>query len=152
MKIWGRDRPGQILTIILIAAIMAGLAALGYTLATTYESENFSEFYILGQDGLAENYPAKLTVGERASVIAGISNYEGKESSYRLKIVMENKNIAELGPILLADDETWEDSVFWIPEVAGDNQKVEFSLYKDDDVQPILEPLHLWVDVNETSN
>ena len=152
MKLLGQDRPSQILTIILIAAIVAGLTALGYTLATTYESEKFSEFYILGQDGLAENYPAKLTVGERASVIAGISNYEGKESSYRLKIVMENKNIAELGPILLADDETWEDSVFWIPEVAGDNQKVEFSLYKDDDVQPILEPLHLWVDVNETSN
>lgn len=152
MKIWGRDRPGQILTIILIAAIMAGLAALGYTLATTYESEKFSEFYILGQDGLAESYPAKLTVGERASVIAGISNFEGKELSYRLEIVMENKNIAEVGPILLANDETWEDSVFWIPEVAGDNQKVEFFLYKDNAVQPTLEPLHLWVDVNETSD
>ncbi|NQT71782.1 MAG: DUF1616 domain-containing protein [Chloroflexi bacterium] len=153
MKLLGQDRPGHILTIILIAAIMAGLTALGYTLATTYESEKFSEFYILGQDGLAENYPAKLTVGERASVIAGISNFEGKELSYRLEIVMGNKNIAEVGPILLADDETWEDSVFWIPEVAGDNQKVEFFLYKGNDaVQPTLEPLHLWVDVNETSD
>ena len=152
MKFWGQDRSGHILTMVLVAAVMAGLISLGYTLATTYDSEKFSEFYILGQDGLAENYPAKLTIGEKASVIAGISNYEGKETSYRLEIVMENKTVAEVGPILLTGDETWEDSVFWIPEVAGDNQKVEFFLYKDNAVQPTLEPLHLWVDVNGASD
>ncbi len=36
-----------------------------------------------------------------------------------------------------------------MPEVAGENQKVEFLLYKDAETEPCLEPLRLWVDVKQ---
>jgi len=82
-------------------------------------------------------------------VIVGIVNHEGREVSYRVEVVISSKKSAEVGPVVLADEQKWEGEVGFMPEVAGDNQKVEFLLYKDGEVQPCLEPLRLWVDVKE---
>jgi len=54
---------------------------------------------------------------------------------------------SEVGRIELEHDEKWEGVVAFTPDTTGDNEKVEFLLYKNGEAKPSLESLHLWVDV-----
>jgi uncharacterized membrane protein len=48
----------------------------------------------------------------------------------------------------LAPEEKREDRVSFIPQLAGENQKVEFHLYKNGEDKPYFDdPLHLYIDV-----
>ena len=146
---WSEGVWGKVLAITVVVAILATLGTLGYVIATPKVGETFTEFYILGQDGKAANYPKELKVGEKGEVIVGIVNHEGKEVSYRVEVVVGSQESTEVGPVVLVDEQKWEGEVSFVPEVAGENQKVEFLLYKDGEVEPCLEPLHLWVDVKK---
>jgi len=146
---WGEGVWGKVLAITVVVAILATLGTLGYVIATPKVGETFTEFYILGQDGKAANYPKELKVGEKGEVIVGVVNHEGKEVSYRVEVVVGSQESTEVGPVVLVNEQKWEGEVSFVPEVAGENQKVEFLLYKDGEVEPCLEPLHLWVDVKK---
>ena len=54
----------------------------------------------------------------------------------------------QVGPLELGHDERWEEIVSFTPDRAGDNQKVEFLLYKNGENEPYLK-LHLWLKVKE---
>ena len=43
----------------------------------------------------------------------------------------------------------WKVGVSFVPEAAGENQRLEFLLYKYDEVEPCMKPVHLWVNVKE---
>ena len=62
----------KIMSGILIVAIVGAIGAVGYAIATPESGESLTEFYILGLEGKAENYPKEVTVGQRARVIVGI--------------------------------------------------------------------------------
>ena len=146
---WGKGIWDRVLTITLLVVILGGLGMLGYVIATPEVGKTFTEFYILGQDGKAAGYPSELKVGEEARVIAGIVNHEGKEVSYRVEVFIGSEKSSEVGPVVLVDGQKWEGEVSFVLETPGEDQKVEFWLYKEGEVEPYLEPLHLWVDVSE---
>ncbi len=146
---WGTGIADRLLAIILMIAILGALGTLGYTLVIPKTRETFTEFYILGQGGKAENYPIDLKIGEESSVIVGIINHEGREARYRVEVLIDSEKITETEQVALVNEQKWEDEVSFVPEVAGEYQKVEFFLYKDDDVKPYLNPVYLWVDVRE---
>ena len=55
------------------------------------------------------------------------------------------------GPFILpVNEEKWEQEVSFIPQVAGYDQKVEFLLYRNEEIEPYL-TLHLFIDVKERS-
>ncbi len=139
----------KLLTVTLVIIALGGLGMLGYIIATPKVGETFTEFYLLGPEGKATDYPEELKVGEEGRIIVGIVNYEQREVSYRVEVVINNKKSYDIGPIVLANEEKWEAKVGFVPEVAGENQKVEFMLYKDGEFEPYLGPLHLWIDVSE---
>ncbi len=143
----------EIFTFTLLIIILSGsLGTLGYVIAAPKSGDTFTEFYILGPEGEPTDYPDSLVIGGEGRVIAGIVNHENKETSYRLQIVVNGTMIAELGPVLLFNEERWEDQASWVAEVAGEDQKVEFLLYKNEEVKPFLDPLYLWVDVPEVGD
>lgn len=136
------------LSIGLVVAIVAALGCLGYVIANPKQGEKFTEFYILGPEGKAENYPQQVMVGEEARVILGIVNHEHQPLSYRVEIKINGVKNKEIGTAILAHEEKWEQVVGFTPEEVGAKQRVEFWLYKDEEAQPCLkEPLHLYVDV-----
>jgi uncharacterized membrane protein len=136
------------LTITLIVAIVAALGCLGYVVTTPKQGEKFTEFYILGEEGKAENYPKELAVGEEGKVILGIVNHEYQPTSYRVEIDINGVKNKEINSGILAHEEKWEQEVSFTPSETGLNQKVEFWLYKGDEKEPCLkEPLHLYIDV-----
>ena len=52
-----------------------------------------------------------------------------------------------MGPIAIRNEGEWEEEIGFIPKIAGENQRVEFLLYKNGETEPCFDPIHLWVDV-----
>jgi uncharacterized membrane protein len=107
----------------------------------------FTEFYILGLSGKADDYPTDVKVNESASVILGIVNREHVAADYRVEIYIDSLINNEIGPITLVDEEKWEEVVSFTPYQAGDDQKVEFLLYKGQEQDNPYLTLRLRVDV-----
>jgi uncharacterized membrane protein len=144
----GQGRFDRALSVILAISIIAAIGTLIYVVATPKTGERFTEFYILGADGTASDYPKVLTVGENAEVIVGITNHEGENTSYQVRININGTQVKEIGPMTLSNEQKWEGNVSFAPAKAGDNQKVEFLLYNSSVApEPYLET-HIWVNVS----
>lgn len=139
--IWSR-----VPSIILVLAIVGALGMLGYAIASPKAGEKFTEFYILGLDGKAIDYPEELIVGEEGKVKVGIINREQETATYWVEVAIEGAKSNEVGIVTLEDGEKWEGVVGFAPDRVGDNQKVEFLLYKQG-WNGVYQRLHLWVDV-----
>jgi len=79
----------RILSVILILAIVGAIGTLGYTIAKPKVGERFTEFYILGPQGKAAQYPNILELGERGKVTLGVINHEQEELNYQVKVIMD---------------------------------------------------------------
>jgi len=152
----GQSMPDKVLSVVLAVAIVGAIGTLGYVVATPKVGEKFTEFYVLGTEGEAANYTTELKVGEEGRVILGIVNHEQEEASYavevwidgeKAKLRFEGEDKDEIS-VELENEGKWEKEVGFVPQKAGEEQKVEFVLYKDG--EPYFEePLYLWVDVEE---
>lgn len=135
------------LSIALLVAIVASLAGLGYAIAKP-QQENFTEFYILGSEGKFENYPKEVLLGDPIEISLVIVNHEHQPTSYRVEIKIGDILYKEISTEVLNNEGKWQEKVSFVPQLAGEKQKVEFWLYKDDQQKPYYEqPLHLYVDV-----
>ena len=83
----------KILTIILAISIIVALGSLVYIIITPKIGEKFTEFYILGPEGIADNYPRNLSTQENASLIIGIVNHEYKIINYTVEIWLVNQTL-----------------------------------------------------------
>lgn len=146
IKVIGEGTWGGVLSIILALAILGALGMLGYTIANPEVGERFTEFYILGLDDKAIDYPEELMVGEEGKVKVGIINREQEIATYWVEVAIEGVKSNEVGTVTLGDGEKWEGVVGFVPGRVGDNQKVEFLLYKQG-WDGVYQRLHLWVDV-----
>ena len=144
----GLSKLDKALSIVLALSILAAIGAFAYMVAAPMVGEQFTEFYVLGPEGEVEDYPRELVVGEEATVILGIVNHEGEEMSYRIEVTIDGVQNGEVGPLLLADEDKWEEEVSFAPQQAGDDQKVEFLLYRDGESEP-YSTLHLFIDIVE---
>ncbi|MCL0080535.1 DUF1616 domain-containing protein [Dehalococcoidia bacterium] len=146
------SRLDRALSIVLILAIVGAIGTLGYVIASPRVGERFTEFYILGLEGKAEGYPTELTVGEEGRVILGITNREHEIMGYEVKIKVDGVLQRRIGPVELEHEESWREQVGFVPQEPGEDQKVQFVLYKIRTLDAEDEPgpaLHLWIDVKE---
>ncbi len=145
----------KILTVLLIISIITASALTIYVIITPKKGEEFTEFYILGKEGKAADYPTSLSAGEEGEVIVGVVNHEYKNVSYLFRAEMENRTIGEK-EIQLAHNETLEfPFTFTFPETSEKGMnKLKFFLFKENQSEggsinasePYRE-LHLWIDV-----
>ena len=146
-----------------------------YTVANPINNEKFTEFYILGINGKAADYPTDFTLqnGQVVSVqygnnivpvsesygrvTLGIVNREQQQTDYTVvmqidgtptNITFQGGNVQSLGPIVLAPEEQWQQEIGIIPQHAGNNQEVELFLYKDGGKTAYMN-LHLWINVTQ---
>jgi uncharacterized membrane protein len=138
------------LAVLLMVSVLMSAATVGYIIVNPKQGESFTEFYILGPDGMSAGYPTTLNVGDSGSVIVGVMNQEKKAVDYRLEILLDG-NPLPLQPeeenIHLEDDERWEKAVSFTPEVSGNDMKLQLLLYRDAGLSEPYRELHLWVDV-----
>jgi len=135
----------KILTAVLIISIVLAISITAYVIITPKEGEKFTEFYVLGPGGMAEEYPTNLTVGEEGEVTIGVVNHEYANTSYLLEVEL-NGEFIDKKSIELVHNETWESPFTFRAMKEGEDQKLEFLLYKVSE-EGIYRSLHLWVDV-----
>jgi uncharacterized membrane protein len=140
------------LTIILIISILLSICTLAYVIMVPKQGEKFTEFYILGPDGKADNYPTRYVLGDQRPVIVGVVNHEYRNVTYDLLIALNDSvSVTNLYSerLTLGDNQTWEKRIDVKPDRAGTNMKMEFLLYIDGNMTAPYRECHLWVNVTE---
>ncbi len=137
------------LNVIVLFSMALAAGTLAYAVVQPGQGETFTEFYILGPDGKADNYPANVILGNETRVIAGVVNHEGANEVYSLAVSLNNSSqdtrlYSE--NLTLADNQTWEKPIDIKPDRNGTNMKLSFLLYRDGNATPYRE-LHIWMNV-----
>jgi uncharacterized membrane protein len=141
----GQSVLDKVLSIALIASIIGSSATLVYVAVTPKAGERFTEFYLLCPNGTASDYPTDLKVGEEGEVIIGIVNHEYENITYSLEINF-NGSLIHKEQVFLIENETWERPFTFKATEKGENQKLEFLPYKDQQTEA-YRTLHLWISV-----
>ncbi|KKG17787.1 hypothetical protein EO98_11660 [Methanosarcina sp. 2.H.T.1A.6] len=156
-EILEKPEPGldRALTVILVLSILLSVTTLFYVVITPKEGEHFTEFYLLGPEGMADNYPTNYTLGESGTVIVGVVNHEYRPVNYTMEVRLENKSLPlpeDMQQVALAYNETWEEPLTLTPPVEGKDMKLEFLLFNETDKNTPYRDLHLWINVNSTDS
>ncbi len=159
------DMIDKALVIATVGLLIASGALATHIITTPRTGERFTEFYILGPEGKADDYQTDLVVNETGHVIVGAVNREHKTINYTLVVGlghsyqnMSYSGDVEDGYINFTDNNTyrsttfelshgqkWEDHFNYSVSSAGD-YKLMFMLLRDDEV---YRELHLWITIRE---
>ena len=158
------------LSIILIVAIIAAVVTAVFVIAYPKDGEKFTEFYVLGKDKMADNYPDTFAAGSEQFVWVGIGNHEYSDVTYTVETILLNADWDDDAktPVIhaskpldsyqvsVADGATSLEQYYFTVSDTGYN-RLEFLLYKDvvpaadADVQTKIDSayrdLHLWITV-----
>ena len=144
------SRADRAFSILLVISILASLGSLAYIIGNPREGEAFTEFYILGPDRMAENYPTNYTLGESGTVVVGITNHEYRTVDYTMEIRLDNHslNLPENQKYISLDHNvSWEEPVTFTPPFEGNDLKLEFLLFNETEKSVPYRNVHLWINV-----
>jgi uncharacterized membrane protein len=81
----------KMLTTVLLICIIIAASLVIFIILTPKQGEHFTEFYVLGPNHLASDYPTNLTLGKNATVILGIINHEYTPINYTIEVWLSNQ-------------------------------------------------------------
>jgi len=168
----GKRPVDRVLNIILLIAIVVAIVSTIYVIAVPKEGEKFTEFYILGSEGMAADYPTTLWVDQPDSVIIGIGNHEYRNVTYFVEIILvdtefdtrtntsvirDTKEISNFS-IDLPHNSTYQEPHRIVADEKGYNQ-LKFLLFTDsrppsgiqgqERINQSYRDLHLWIDIRD---
>lgn len=111
-------------------ALLGSLAAYAYVVAFPQPRQPFTEFYFLGADGSAANYPRQLGVNEETSIIVGIIDREYQNVTYQVVINIDGVLYKTLPPVELSHEQKYEHNVAISFAAPGAVREVTFLLYR----------------------
>lgn len=136
----------KVISLILLILLAASIVAVIYITVNPKSGEKFTEFYILGENGKAGNYPNNLTLGETGNLTMGIVNREQNVTSYDLVVQLNGTNLYNK-TFTLSKNETKEIPFNFTAETPGQNQKMQFTLYKLPNYTDVYRSLTLYINV-----
>jgi uncharacterized membrane protein len=113
---WGDGRFNKSVNIVLTIVIIGVFLILVYAIAMPRVGEKFTEFYLLGHEGKAQNYPSAFDMPDNQTtldnqtmevfygnsvhessnygkVTIGVINHEQKKTSYILNMILDNRQV-----------------------------------------------------------
>ena len=145
-----REEYNRILTWMLALALVASVIGVIYVAVTPQETtEPYTEFYILGTEGNASDFPTNLSVGETGRLIVGITNHEHERTTYTVVSTLKNRTV-DKRTVTVADERTWEKEFSFTPESPGE-KRLQILLYKGENVnsgEEAYRRLRLFVNVS----
>lgn len=167
----GQGRFDKALSIILIVAILIAVVTTVCVIAFPKDGEKFTEFYILGSDKMADNYPEEFAVNTEQFVWIGIGNHEYRDVIYTVETLLLNAKwdteaeatvIHASKPldrfeVTVPEGTTYLEEYFFTVDTTGYN-RIEFLLYEgtvpaesataEEKMDTAYRDLHLWITVN----
>lgn len=140
------------LRIILALSFLIFIGTATYIALVPQEREPFTEFYVLGSNGMANNYTTEYIQGESGTYTIGITNNEHRTMDYTMEVRLDNKSLPlpeNLQHITLAHDTTLEEPLEITPSFEGENMKLEFLLFNETEKNVPYKDLRLWINVGE---
>lgn len=134
------------LALIFIIAFAAGMVI--FVISTPKTGEKFTEFYILGPSGKAENYSENLKYNSPATSLVGVVNHEYSSVNYTVQVAL-NEKVLTFTSLMLTSNETWEKNITFIPDKEGDGMRLKFWLFKEDNLTVPYRELQLWVNITK---
>lgn len=83
-------------------SLLVAIAAIVFISLAPAEGEHYTEFYLLGKDGMAAGYPGLVHVGEPETVIIGVHNYEYRSVAYMVEVCLLNQTTGQNESIISA--------------------------------------------------
>jgi len=110
-EFWKKEatRNARILNGALAVAILITILTAVYVVTVPREGEQFTEFFILGENRTAANYPDWIIPGRNYSMFVGVGNHENGDSTYTIETWMlqtEFDNSTNRSRILIMDPDT----------------------------------------------
>lgn len=142
----------KILRTFLAISILALAGSGAYLALVPHEQSPFTEFYILGPEGTADNYTTEYVQGESGTVIIGVANHEHRAVNYTMDVRLENKSLPlpeNLQYIRLEDNTTLEEPLEITPSFEGKNMELQFLLFNETEKEVPYRDLRLWINVTE---
>lgn len=136
----------KVVSLILLILLAASIVGVIYITVNPKSGEKFTEFYILGENGKAGDYPSNLTIGETGNLTVGIVNREQNVTSYDLVVQLNGTNLYN-NTFTLSKNETKEIPFNFTAETSGKNQKMQFMLYKLPNYTDVYRSLNLYINV-----
>jgi uncharacterized membrane protein len=109
-------------------------------------SEYFTEFYLLGADGLAQGFPSRLQAHETATVTVGVRNHENEPVRYHVEVWQDDTILGQLEAFEVRPNEQIEKNLSFELEETRTDIEVLFLLFREGVDEP-YRTLRLWVNV-----
>jgi uncharacterized membrane protein len=142
----------------LVSILGMALIIMAWVFLAPSPAERMTEFYILGQGGLAEDFPREVVAGESTSTTIGISNKEDEVHNYHIEVWVfdpfddeKREKVGGTNQFTIPADRTIEFLINWHMPQAGEDQMIEFYLFIEDYPEPYRR-LRLWMNVEEGEN
>lgn len=140
-----RTRAGEFnwIRVTKMAAMLILLTAVTRLLVISHKTvPQFSEFYILGRDGMIGSYTEHVTAGTPLQVTVGVVNH-GASTQYQLFYSTDDSDYVRIGEFLLGDNEKWESELTLPLPPSPRYQKITLALHKSGTDFPYRR-LYLW--------
>jgi uncharacterized membrane protein len=142
----GRSTAEIILSFILILVACGTIGVLVYVIAVPKTGSAYTEFYLLNSQGVADDYPSEIRIGDTESVIPVVINHENRTADYRIEIQIDNDPDDNIDAVILDtidninlyDDEKYQTPAPFTLQSTGDGQKLYFILFMDGETEPYL--------------
>jgi uncharacterized membrane protein len=124
--------------------LSGAVLVVGVAMAWGLQPPRLTEFFLLGPEGLAADYPRAARPGEPITIVVGITNHERVPERYTVRVEVEGQPLALAGPLHVAPDETTEQPLtFAVPGTRRESE-VQVLLLRDGAAEPYRQ-LRLWV-------
>jgi uncharacterized membrane protein len=161
-------RVDRLLTVVLTLLILASILIIVYVIVVPKEGERFTEFFILGENKTAADYPEMILPAENYPMYIGIENHEYRNITYTIEtwgMIMEFDSMTNTSRIM-AIDPLWQHSLtltnnettnipYNLSVGKTGYNRVEFLLFNEsvpgpevsgwDRINASYHDLHLWV-------
>lgn len=141
-----KNKMDLILTITIMLTIILAISGIIYIITTPKMGEKFTEFYILGNSGNAENYSTELKLNSTTTLLTGVVNHEYSVVNYTIQIVLD-EDILSTEKLVLKHNEIWQNNISFIPDKVGVDKKLELFLFKENNFTIPYRRLHLWTNI-----
>lgn len=128
MRVTGTDVLSTLLGITLLVAIVG---VVGITVVQPALTPAYTEFYILGANETATDYPSNLSVGESGTLVVGIENHEHRTMNYLLVVNAHGQTRTQRQLTVDPNDHVREEISFAFSSTG--EKTVTFNLYQGSD-------------------
>jgi len=167
----GGKKIGRLLNSLLAVVAIIAIITTAFVIAFPKQGERFSEFYILGENQRASDYPDQVIAGKTYPLYIGVGNQEFRTVAYTIEtwsLQMEFDNVTNTShlvtmdlmdrlPLVLAQNETRLTPYDLSVKKTGYN-RVEFLLFNEsvpapdvtgrDRINASYRNVHLWITVS----